>query len=82
MNKLILAAFPSAAFKFMIQGEDEQVSSQQMCFEPDFEDVFSSYLDAKYDISEIYVLGPKSYIGNIISRIKGLTNLPVIEEGI
>jgi len=82
MNKLIVAAFPAAAIKFMVQSDDEEVSSQQLCFQPDFEKTFNQYLDDKYDIKEIYVLGPKTYIGNIISMIKGLTNLPVIEEGI
>jgi len=82
MNKLIVAAFPAAAIKFMVQSDDEEVSSQRLCFQPDFEKTFNQYLDDKYDIKEIYVLGPKTYIGNIISMIKGLTNLPVIEEGI
>ena len=82
MNKLIVAAFPAAAIKFMVQSDDEEVSSQQLCFQPDLEKTFNQYLDDKYDIKEIYVLGPKTYIGNIISMVKGLTNLPVIEEGI
>ena len=60
MNKLIVAAFPASAIKFMVQSDIEQVDSQKMCWFPEF----------------------KSYIPEVVSKIKGLTTLPVIEEGI
>ena len=40
MNKLIIAAFPAAAIKFMVQGDTEQVDSQKMCWFPEFEENF------------------------------------------
>lgn len=82
MNKLIIAAFPAAAIKFMVQGDTGQVDSQKMCWFPEFEENFTPYLEKEYAIQEIYVLGPKSYIPEVVSKIKGLTTLPVIEEGI
>jgi hypothetical protein len=82
MNKLIIAAFPASAIKFMVQGETEQVDSQKMCWFPEFEENFTLYLEKEYNIQEIYVLGPKNYIPEVVSKIKGLTTLPVIEEGI
>ena len=53
-----------------------------MCWFPEFEENFTPYLAKEYAIQEIYVLGPKSYIPEVVSKIKGLTTLPVIEEGI
>lgn len=82
MNKLIIAAFPAAAIKFMVQSDTEQIDSQKMCWFPEFEENFTPYLEKEYAIQEIYVLGPKSYIPEVVSKIKGLTTLPVIEEGI
>ena len=81
MNKLIIAVFPMSAFKFMVQNESGQFEEPKTCWLDNFESLFQIYMNPKYDIKEIYVLGPKTYISKFVSVIKNKVNIPVFEEG-
>lgn len=81
MNKLVIAAFPMSAFKFMVQNEDGQFEEPKNCWLDNFESLFQTYMNPKYDIKEIYILGPKTYISRFVSIIKNKVDIPVFEEG-
>lgn len=79
-SKLIVAAFPTAAIKVCIQSEDDTITYQQLCWMPEFEEVFKNALTRDEQIGEIYVLGPDNYVSRFIDTIHELTDLSVIEE--